>query len=128
MKNKTYINSNEIKEIVLSYESESKVYEWFDREPIKNKTILFGLITTGVIEAIPAGWGGPRYSDEAITESWESIRVDRDGLRPRLLYKARVTLYFGYRHSTTSYFNNNEEAELFADEIASVSGCDFLTK
>lgn len=130
MKNKkTYVNPKEVKEIVLYYERESTLYEWYDETQPQRKTILWGLIQTGWTEGKPAGWGySRRYTDDEVLTSWESIKIDRSGLAPKTINKAGVTVYFGYKHSSHWHFETNEEAEDFANEISEQSDCKFVIK
>jgi len=122
MKKTEYINPKEVKEISVWPESEAHVYEWYDREPPKKKTILWGLITIGWTKNIPEGWGSCRYNDDHFL-NWGSIKIDRSGLKPKLISTARVIIYFGYKHTTTVYYDTNEEAINFAEDVANESGC-----
>lgn len=123
MKDITYINPKGIKGIVVQLESESSLYHWYDREPAKRRTILWGLITIGKEPALEAGWDYERMSDERLLKNWSSIKIDRSGLEPKIINKARATIYFGYKHSTTVYYDTNEEAINFAEDVANESGC-----
>ena len=123
MKDITYINPKGIKEIVVQLENESSLYYWYDREPEKRRTILWGLITVSKEPALEAGWDYERLSDERVLKNWSSIKIDRSGLEPKVINKARATIYFGYKHYSTCYYESNEEAINCAEEIASESGC-----
>ena len=123
MKDIPYINPKGIKEIVVQLESESSLYKWYDREPAKRRTILWGLITVSREPAQEAGWDYERLSDERVLKNWSSIKIDRSGLEPKVINKARATIYFGYKHYSTCYYESNEEAINCAEEIASESGC-----
>jgi hypothetical protein len=123
MKDIRYINPKGIKEIIVQLESESSFYDWLESEPEKRKTILWGLITIGKEPAMRAGWGSRRLTDEEVLQGWNSIKIDRSGLEPKLLSKARATIYFGYKHYSTCYYESNEEAINCAEEIANESGC-----
>jgi len=123
MKNITYINPKGIKEIVVQLESDTSLYKWHESEPEKRKTILWGLITIGKEPAMREGWGYERLSDERLLKNYTSIKIDRSGLEPKLISKARATMYFGYKHYSTCYYESNEEAIDCAEEIANESGC-----
>jgi hypothetical protein len=123
MKDITYINPKGIKEIVVQLERESSIYPWYDREPEKRKTILWGLVTIGRTPEMREGWGYERLSDERLLKNWSSIKIDRSGLEPKLISKARTTIYFGYKHYSTSYYESNEEAINCAEAIADKSEC-----
>ena len=123
MKDITYINPEEIKEIVVQLESGTTIFTWYDREPEKRKTILWGLITIGKEPAQKAGWDYERMSDERLLKNYSSLKIDRSGLAPKVSSKARVIIYFGYNHTSTVYYDTNEEAINFAEAIASESGC-----
>jgi hypothetical protein len=119
----THINPKGIKEIVVQLERDCLLYDWFESEPEKRKTILWGLITIGKKPAMSAGWGYERLSDERLLKNYTSIKIDRSGLEPKLISKARATIYFGYKHYSTCYYESNEEAIDCAEEIAIESGC-----
>lgn len=80
------------------------------------------MITVSREPAQKAGWGYERLSDERLLKNYTSIKIDRSGLEPKLIRKARATIYFGYNYSTC-YYKSNEEAINCAEEIASESGC-----
>ena len=123
MKDITYINPKGIKEIVVQLENESSLYYWYDREPEKRRTILWGLITVSRQPAQKAGWDYERLSDERVLKGWSSIKIDRSGLEPKVINKARATIYFGYKDYLTCYYESNEEAINFAEGVANESSC-----
>lgn len=123
MSDKTYINPKGIKEIVVQLESEASLYHWYGSEPEKRRTILWGLITVSREPAQKAGWGYERLSDERLLKGWSSIKIDRSGLEPKVINKASVTIYFGYKHYSTVYYDTNEEAINFAEGVANESSC-----
>ena len=125
IKKTTYINPNEVKEIVFCPESEYSSYKWYDEELSQRKTILWGLIKSGWTEYKPAGWGwgSRRYTDEEILGGWNSLKIDKTGLKPKLISKAETTIYLRYKQSTKVYHDTNEDAINFAENVANKTGC-----
>ena len=123
MANITYINPKGVKEIVVHLERESSIYPWYGRESAKKKTILWGLVTIGRTPAMREGWGYERLSDGRLLKNWSSLKIDRSGLEPKLISKASVTIYFGYNHYSTFYYDTNEESIKSAEDISEKGEC-----
>lgn len=122
---KHYFELNKVESITLNYETETS-YRWFPEIPARPKTFLG--IRYGMHEAIPAGWN--EYIDDDGNEyrPWNrrqsSYFADYSWYKVtpfRIHNKAHVTIYLSYKHTLGMYFDSNEEAQAYVDDLIASS-------
>ena len=118
---KHYFELDKIESITLTHETETS-YRWMDSIPARPKTFLG--IKYGMEPEIPAGWneyiredGTDRYPWDRKTseyfEEYEWLKV----LPFRIHNKANVSIYLSYKHNLRMYFDSNEAAQAYVDDL-----------
>lgn len=127
-----YINSKKVSRMELSYEKESEVFQWSEKGTAESNKNLFSLFKKVADTNIQSGYVIDSFTGKAcpyeIISEKGPIKIDRSGEFPLILEKAKVTVYFDHINYTRSYFQTDSLAQIFADELASISGCDFLMR
>jgi hypothetical protein len=121
---KYYFDLDKVSSIRLKLEAESE-YKWYDEIKPQPKINFLG-IQYGMTEAIPAGWGyedshwryGPSYF-----EGYKQYRVDL--ATKEVSIRPKVTVFLGYKDSYTSYFDTDQEAQAYVDDLISKSTKNF---
>ena len=118
---KHYFELDKIESITLTHETETS-YRWMDSIPARPKTFLG--FKYGMEPEIPAGWndyiredGTDRYPWDRKTseyfEEYEWLKV----LPFRIHIKANVSIYLSYKHNLRMYFDSNEAAQAYVDDL-----------
>lgn len=123
MKSKNYFELDKVESITLTYEKESS-YRWYPSIPPSPKTFLG--IKYGMKPGIIAGWND--YIDEdgneyrpwnrrqsSYFDDYQWYRIDENNMR--IYAKAHVCIYLSYKHSLSTNFKSNEEAQAYVDEL-----------
>ena len=121
---KYYFDLDKVSSIHLRLETESD-YTWYDE--IKPQPRYFLGFKIGQTEGTPAGWsyyssGRDRTPTQDFAE-YKHYRVDL--VNNKIFSRPRVTVYLGYRDSYTSYFDTDQEAQTYVDELIAKSTKNF---
>ena len=118
---KHYFELDKIESITLTHETETS-YRWMPSIPARPKTFLG--IKYGMEPEIPAGWndyiredGTDRYPHQRKQsthfEEYDWLKV----LPFRIHNKANVSIYLSYKHKLGMYFDSNEAAQAYVDDL-----------
>lgn len=122
---KYYFELDKVQSITITHETETS-WRWMDSIPARPKTFLG--FKYGMEPEIPAGWndsiredGTDRYQHQRKQsthfEDYNWLKV----LPFRIHNKAHVTIYLSYRHTLGMYFDSNEEAQAYVDDLIASS-------
>lgn len=122
---KYYFELDKVQSITITHETETS-WRWMDSIPARPKTFLG--FKYGMEPEIPAGWndyikgdGMDRYPHQRKQsthfEGYDWLKV----LPFRIHNKAHVAIYLSYRHTLGMYFDSNEEAQAYVDDLIASS-------
>jgi len=125
MKAKIYFDVEQITTIELRFRNESD-YVWVDELPEIRKYFL-GLILYQVKKRIPAGWCEiPEYVRDYGTkptsyfDKYKWYQVDEKA--GKVYNKAYVCVHLGPKESVSQYFDSDESAQEYVNDIIKKSG------
>ena len=109
----------------ISYKLEEKSgYKWCDE--VKPQPRYFLGFQIGQTNGKPAGW---KYEDDnyrratSYFDDYKSYKVDL--VNKKITIRPRVTAVLGYKDSYTNYFDTDQQAQAYVDELISKSKKNF---
>jgi hypothetical protein len=120
---KYYFDLDKVSSITLKLEEESG-YKWCDE--VKPQPRYFLGFKIGLTRGKPAGWW---YEDEDYRRAtsyfydYKSYKVDL--VNKKVTLRPRVTVYLGYKDCYTSYFDTDQQAQEYVDDLISKSKKNF---
>lgn len=118
---KYYFELDKVQSITITHETETS-WRWMDSIPARPKTFLG--FKYGMEPEVPAGWNDSIREDG--TDRYQHHRKqsthfkDYDWLKVlpfRIHNKAHVAIYLSYKHTLGMYFDSNEEAQAYVDNL-----------
>ena len=122
--NKYYFNLDKVSSIHLRLEEVSD-YRWFDE--IKPQPRYFLGFKIGSTKGVKAGWGEYDDSDwrkdTEYFDDYEFYRVDLDS--KTVFVKPKVVIYLNNSDRYSSYFDTDQEAQQYVDDLVNKSNKNF---
>lgn len=132
MKSQVCFNTDKVTVIYLNKEKPSN-YKFYPAKPSRQRYICrwlnqiypFSAIPFGKTKAREARWsqGNPKYSyteDQYMCADVE-YKIVGDGDDKTLIVKAKAVVYLGHNEYIRLYFDSNEEAEAFINNLKSLT-------
>jgi len=120
---KYYFDLDKVTSISCRLEEKSG-YKWCDE--VKPQPRYFLGFKIGLTGGKPAGWS---YEDDdcrratSYFDDYKSYKVDL--VNKKITYKPRVTAFLGYKDYYTNYFDTDQQAQAYVDELVSKSKKNF---
>lgn len=124
---KHYFELDKVQTVTIRFETESS-YKWLEYRPKRVKKFLG--ISYDVTSAKEAGYyeNASSYAEPRDPSYFENSRYDWlrvDDINKKIYNKANVLIYLSYRHSLTVFFNSNEDAQAYVDDMLNSSSKKF---
>lgn len=121
---KYYFDLDKVQSIHLRLEEISD-YRWFDE--IKPQPKYFLGFKIGSTQGVKAGWGEYEDSnwrkDTEYFDDWKSYRTDVEN---RIVFiRPKVTVYLNNKNFYSSYFDTDQEAQQYVDDLVKKSNNNF---
>jgi hypothetical protein len=120
---KYYFDLDKVSSIAYKLEEESG-YKWCDE--VKPQPRYFLGFKIGLTKGKPAGW---EYEDDdrrratSYFDDYKSYKVDL--VNKKVTIRPRVTVVLGYKDSYTNYFDTDQQAQAYVDDLISKSKKEF---
>lgn len=124
--NKYYFELSKVESITLYMERECTEYYWKEEVPARPKKFLG--FAVGKYPPVPAGWSDYEEEDEydyrkrkqkSYFDQYSWYRADE--VTKKIFHKPQVEVVLGYKHSISTRFESDAEAQAWVDELIATS-------